>query len=96
MWAGAAHVQRMPLDVPDGGHKGEKANVLSTRERSGRTVVEVTWKVDGQVNLDSHRFNYDSPRTALNAGWEIGKAYEADAFFMERMKIIYDTKENAA
>jgi hypothetical protein len=53
MWAGAAHVQRMPLDVPDGPHKGEKANVLSTRERSGKTVVEVTWKVDGQVNLDS-------------------------------------------
>ena len=63
--------------------------MLATRKRSGETIVDITWKVEGQVNLSSHSFRYECPRLALDAGWELGPAYEDDAAFMERMERIY-------
>ncbi|NYF30674.1 hypothetical protein [Sphingopyxis sp. JAI108] len=74
----------MPIDVPGGPRKGEVANMLATRTRSGETIVEVTWKVEEQANLSSHSFRYENPRLALDAGWELGTAYEEDVAFMER------------
>lgn len=88
-WTRAAHLQAMPLDVPDGPDAGQVANVLGFRHRSGKTDVTVTWKVVGQMNLSSHTFNYDSPQQALDAGWELGERFEHDAKFMERMALIY-------
>lgn len=79
----------MPTGIPAGPQKGEMANVLATRERSGKTTVEVTWPVHGQVNLSSHRFEYDSPRAALDAGWSLGQKYEEDAKYMDLMRRIY-------
>lgn len=85
MWAGEAHRQKMPLDVPAGPHRGEIANVLAFRHRTGMTEVTVTWPVEDQVGLSTAKFEYASPREALEAGWELGKQYEADAAFMERI-----------
>lgn len=89
MWGGAAHRQKMPLDVPGGPRRGEVASVLSFRHRSGVTEVTVTWPVEDQVNLSKAEFTYGSPREALNAGWELGEKYERDAEFMEKMARIY-------
>jgi len=89
MWSGAARRQKMPLDVPGGPRRGETANVLAFRHRTGVTEVTVTWQVENQVNLSKAEFTYTSPREALNAGWELGEKYEADAMFMERMARIY-------
>jgi hypothetical protein len=75
----------MPQDVPGGPCAGEEAVVLATRKRSGVTTVQVTWSVEGQINLTSYTFEYESPRAALNAGWELGEKFERDALFMERM-----------
>lgn len=88
-WAGPAHRQQMPIDVPGGPREDEVAGVLAFRDRSGVTTVDVTWAVEGQVNLSSHRLCYKSPRAALDAGWELGAAYEQDAAHMARMKSIY-------
>jgi len=88
-WGGPAHLQEMPLDVPGGPREGEEAGVLAFRRRSGETIVTVTWKVEDQVNLSSHDFEYASPREALDAGWELGERYEQDAVRMERMRQIY-------
>ncbi len=88
-WGGAAHKQKMPLDVPNGPREGEVAGILAFRRRSGETTVTVTWKVKNQPNLSSHDFEYASPRGALDAGWELGEQYEQDAIHMERMRRIY-------
>lgn len=88
-WGGPAHRQKMPFDIPDVPRAGEMANVLAFRRRSGATEVTVTWRVEGQVNLSCRQFDYDSPREALDAGWELGERYEQNAAFMERMTLIY-------
>jgi hypothetical protein len=88
-WGGRAHRQAMPLNIPGGPRRDEEAGVLAFRWRSGRTTVTVTWKVEHQVNLSSTSFDYDSPRAALDAGWELGERYENDARYMERMARIY-------
>ena len=85
MWGGEAHRQKMPLDVPGGPRRGEIANVLAYRHRTGVTEVTVTWPVEDQVNLSVAKFEYASPREALDAGWALCEKYEADAAFMERM-----------
>jgi hypothetical protein len=84
-WGSEAHRQKMPLDVAGGPRRGEIANVLAFRHRTGVTEVTVTWPVEDQVNLSTAKFEYASPREALDAGWELGEKYEADAAFMERM-----------
>lgn len=89
MWGGKAHRQKMPLDVPGGPRRGEIGNVLAFRDRTGATEVTVTWPVAEEVHLLKAKFEYASPREALNAGWELGEKYEADASFMERMTRIY-------
>jgi len=81
--------QAMPIDVPDGPAKGTIANVLATRERSGKTIVTVTWPAGNEPNLSAHRFEYETPRAALDAGWELGDRYHEDAVYMERMRRIY-------
>lgn len=78
-WAGPAHRQALPVDVPNGPDAGEIANVLAYRGTSGRTVVTVTWKGSEEFNLNSHTIAYDSPVDALTAGWELGEAFEQDA-----------------
>lgn len=84
VWNREADRRALPIDVPGGPRKGEVANLLVTRHRNGETIVEITWKVEGQVNLSSHIFRYDSPRAALDDGWELGPRYEEDALAMER------------
>lgn len=88
-WAGPAKVQAMPVDAPSGPRAGEMANILAFRERSGKTTVDVTWKIEGQPNLACHKFQYETPRAALDAGWELGEKFERDAAYLEQMRRIY-------
>jgi hypothetical protein len=85
LWSRAAHRQALPVDVLDGPRRGVIANVLGYRRRSGETVVTVTWRAHGRLNLSSAHFSYGTPREALDAGWELGAAFEADALHAERM-----------
>jgi hypothetical protein len=89
VWGGAAHRQKLPFDVPGGPRRGDVANVLAFRNRTGVTTVTVTWPVAEQPNLLKAEFEYGSPREALDAGWALGEYYEADATFMERMARTY-------
>lgn len=79
----------MPIDVPDGQRRGEIANVLAFRSRTGATAVTVTWPVEDQVNLLKADFEYHSPRAALDAGCKLGEKYEEDAKYMEKMVAMY-------
>jgi hypothetical protein len=79
----------MPVDVPGGPRRGMIGNVLGYRLRSGETVVTVTWPSQDRANLSSTKFSYSSPREALDAGWELGEGFVADALHVERMARIY-------
>ena len=72
-----------PLEV------GTEVNVLAYRERSGATIVTITWQSHNGGWLDSCSKEYPTPRTALDDGWELGEYYVKDAAELERQVRIY-------
>jgi hypothetical protein len=68
---------------------GTEVNVLAYRERSGATIVTITWLSENGPWLDSCSKDYPTPRAALNDGWELGEAYIEDAAEFERQVRIY-------
>jgi hypothetical protein len=89
LWAGPAHRQALPIPMDCPLRVGDEVNVLAHRERSGATIVTITWRGENRAWLDTCSKEYSTPRAALEDGWELGEFYLKDAQEVERQARIY-------